>query len=122
MQQSKTSNDFRVVISLPAWKARMVRQELYKQGIPSKITTHGTGVSWDEVRGGGMSPDIFMPPFPRDVYVPESQLKKTKDILTGLGIEKSELDMPRIRTWQRIWAAVALILILSIFLLLISDF
>ena len=108
MQESKTSKDFKVVVTLPAWKARMIKQELDKHEVPAKITAHGTNISWDEIRGGGMSPDIFMHPFPRDVYVPQNQFKKAKDILARLGIEGNELDMPCIRMWQRVWAVLAL--------------
>jgi len=123
MQENETSKDFKVVVTLPAWKAKMVKQELSKHGIPTKTTTHGGNVSWDEIRGGGVSPDIFMPPFPRDVYVPENEIGRAKSILAGMGIVENELTMPRFRKWQRVWAAFVLIVALSMFIaLLISVF
>lgn len=90
----------------------MAVAELNKRGIPVKKVTHGTIISWDEIQGGGPSPHIFMPPFPRDIYVPEFQLQKGRDILSQFGWTQDELTLPKIRTWQRVAAAIALLLMI----------
>ena len=101
---------FKHLITLQNWKAKMVKAELEKQGIPVKIMSQGTGVSWDEILGGGVSPEIFMPAFPLDIYVPENRMERSKETLVKLNITGDEREIPKTKLWQKICAAVVLLI------------
>jgi len=102
--------DFTFLITLPAWKARIVAKELSKKGIHSKITDHGTNISWNQLRGGGSSPEIFMPAFPRDISVPKNRSQESKAILEHLGYTENEIVFPKVRRWQKILAVIAILI------------
>jgi len=117
MEEKNT--DFKILITLPSWKTKIVEAELSKKNIFSKIVDHGTNISWKQLRGGGSSSEIFMPAFPRDIYVPENRLNQSRGVLQYLGFTENEIVFPKVRKWQKILAIIA---ILSIILGLVAVF
>ncbi len=120
------STDFKFLITLSGVTGAMAKGELERKGIPVKTTSSGTNVSWNVLRAGASSPEIFMPARPIDIYVPANKIESSKEIIESFGWDQEDIEIPRVRIWQRIWAAIILIIFLIIFiqilLMFIKDF
>ncbi len=109
---NKNSKDFKRLITLQSWKAKMAKMELEKRNIPVKGMSQGTGVSWSEIRAGAPSPQIFMPALPVDIYVPGNRLEESRKIMEKFGWTEDETEFPKIHLWQKIAAIIVLLIIL----------
>ncbi len=110
--ENKESTDFKFLITLSNLVAKMAKGELERRGIPVKIRSAGTNVSWDELQGGGVSPEIFMPAYPIDIYVPENRLQESKEIIDQFGWGEDKIGIPKTRPWQKIFAVIVILFFL----------
>jgi hypothetical protein len=113
---NKQSTDFRFLITLSNVTGKMARGELERRGVPVKTMSAGTNVSWNVLRAGADSPEIFMPGNPLDIYVPENRIKESKEVIESFGWDQEKIEIPKARVWQKIWAVIILILFLIIFI------
>ncbi len=109
---SQKSTDFSFLITLSSMIGSMAKVELEKKGIPVKTTSSGTNISWNEIRAGASSPEVFMPAIPIDIYVPGNRFKESKKILQSFGWDKEDIEKFEPKKWQKIWAIILLLIYL----------
>jgi cytochrome b subunit of formate dehydrogenase len=114
--KDKESNNFKFLVTLSNTTGRMAKGELEKNKIPVKVVSTGTNIPWATINAGAGSPQIFMPLIPVDIYVPENRVRESREIIERFGWDREEVKLPKTQSWQKIWAALLILVFLFFFI------
>ena len=119
VEGKREDTSFKIFTTLPLWQANILKGELYKKSIASKIVDHGTNISWETLRGGAPSGNILIPSLPKDVYIPVYKLDEARRVLDSLRFDEYNESYPKVSRWQKIFAMILLLTFLFISVLVI---